>query len=234
MKISGRGTVGLGLILVIISFSAGILVGKNRAKPEPSVIGEQNENTRPSDPELNLNLIPGISDEDHIRGNREAEIILIEYSDYECPFCKNFHSTMQQVMDEYDNKVAWVFRHYPLPFHEKAMPTARAAEAASELGGSDAFWQMTDRIYEEMPNLEVDQLTNIALDLGLDPTKFASLYMSGNYDKKIKDQMETASKAGISGTPGTVIIRRNGQNSFIPGALPLDQVKQLIDQAIGS
>lgn len=91
-----------------------------------------------------------LDDDDHYRGNPDAEIVLVEYSDYECPFCTRFQTTMQQVIADYGDQVAWVYRHYPLPqLHPNAIMLANASECATELGGSDAFWELSDVLLAE-------------------------------------------------------------------------------------
>jgi len=92
--------------------------------------------------------LTAISEKDHVRGNRSAKIKLVEYSDFECPFCQRFHLTAKQVLDEYGNDVAWVYRHFPLDqLHPKARPTAEASECVYELGGDEAFWKFTDEVF---------------------------------------------------------------------------------------
>ncbi|MFA6602909.1 MAG: thioredoxin domain-containing protein, partial [Candidatus Shapirobacteria bacterium] len=118
-------------------------VGTGNLAAQPS--GEANAPA--AEPTPNLAAMPAVTDKDHIRGNKNAAIVLVEYSDYECPFCKNFHSTMQQVAKDYGNKVAWVYRHYPLPFHTNAQMEAEAAECVADVGGNDKFWQYTDLVY---------------------------------------------------------------------------------------
>jgi protein-disulfide isomerase len=85
---------------------------------------------------------------DHIRGNPNASVAVIEYSDYQCPFCKAVHPTYQKIMDTYGDDVMWVYRHYPLPFHPHAQKAAEGGECAAELGGNDAFWKYTDQLFE--------------------------------------------------------------------------------------
>ena len=88
--------------------------------------------------------------DDHIRGNPDAPVKIVEYSDAECPFCKSFHSTMQRVVDEYgaSGKAAWVYRHFPLDnIHPKADKEAEATECAAELGGNGTFWAYVDRLF---------------------------------------------------------------------------------------
>lgn len=95
--------------------------------------------------------IRGVQDNDHIRGNPNAEIVIVEFSDTECPYCKMFHETMKQVIAEYggDGRVAWVYRHWPIPsLHPKAPKQAEALECAAEQGGNEVFWKYTDMVYE--------------------------------------------------------------------------------------
>lgn len=104
-----------------------------------------------------LEKIRGIEANDHVLGNPEAEIILVEYSDPECPFCKQFHETVHQIISEYGSsgKVAWVYRHFPIEqLHPKAPKEAEALECAAEQGGgslgtnNEVFWKFTDKVYE--------------------------------------------------------------------------------------
>jgi len=187
----------------------------------------------PPEPKQDLNAIPSVSDKDHVLGNRNADIVLIEYSDFECPFCKKFHSTMQQVVKDYGNKVAWVYRQYPLGFHANAQKESEATECAAELGGNNAFWKYSDAIMERTTSngtgFALDKLIPLATELGLNTNKFKECLDSGKYAQHIKDEMSGASKAGIQGTPGTVIVAKNGKRDFIGGALPAESIKQQID-----
>lgn len=198
----------------------------------PSVAQQQVPNQQPPQPTQDLTAMPEVKDKDHIRGNKDADVVLVEYSDYECPFCKKFHPTMQQVMQEYGDKVAWVYRHYPLNFHPKAQKTAEATECAAEQGGNDAFWKMSDAIFEKMPDLELSQLSAVATEIGLDATSFQSCLDSGKYAEHIKGDQDGATKAGISGTPGTVIVGKNGKRDFVGGALPFEGIKTQIDAVL--
>jgi protein-disulfide isomerase len=91
--------------------------------------------------------LPPVTSADYVKGNRNGQVFLIEYSDYECPFCTRFHPTAQKVVDTY-SEAAWVYRHFPLDqLHPNARPAAEAAECVGELGGEDAFWKFTDEIF---------------------------------------------------------------------------------------
>ena len=187
-----------------------------------------------------LEKLAPITSRDHLRGNPNAGVLIVEYSDMECPFCKRFHSTMQQVMDEYskDGKVAWVYRHFPLDqLHPvKARKEAAASECANELGGNDAFWEFADRFFElTLSNNQTDisaVLPQIAREIGLDETKFNSCLTSRKYDKRIQDDLDNAIATGGNGTPWSIVVAKNGKKYPLSGAQPYATVRQLIDLAL--
>lgn len=192
-------------------------------------------NTAPAGPEPtpDTSQMPAITDADHIRGNKDADVVMVEYSDYECPFCKTYHPTTQQILNDYGDKVALVYRHYPLSFHQNAQKEAEASECIAELGGEEAFWNYTDTIFERTTSngtgFALDQLQPLAVELGVDGTSFQSCLDSGKYAKKVADDLAGGSKAGVSGTPGTILVAKNGKRDFVSGAYPVDAVKAQID-----
>ena len=181
-------------------------------------------------------MIP-ISSSDHIRGNPNAPVKIVEYSDTECPFCKRFHTTMKEVMNEYgkDGKVAWVYRHFPLDqLHSKARKEAVALECANEQGGNDKFWSYADRLYEVTPannGLDPAELPKIAQYVGLDTAKFNTCLASTKYDKHIEDEVQNAVATGGNGTPWSIVVGKNGKKYPLSGAQPISAIKQLIDLA---
>jgi len=187
--------------------------------------------------ESNITVRP-ITNQDHIFGNPDASVKIIEFSDIECPFCKRFHSTMNQVLDEYgkNGQVAWVYRHFPLDtLHPKARKEAEATECANELGGNDKFWAYLNRIFEVTPsnnNLDPKELPKIAAYVGLNKAKFSECLNSGKYAQHVADDLQDGQNSGGSGTPWSIIIAPNGKKIPLSGAQPYTAVKQLIDLAL--
>ncbi|MCX7996968.1 MAG: DsbA family protein [Patescibacteria group bacterium] len=177
----------------------------------------------------NLDAMPPIGKTDRVRGNKNAGVILVTYSDLECPFCKSFHATLNQVMEEYGDRVGLVYRHYPLSFHPKAQKAAEGAECAGELGGDQAYWAYIDTIFERMPDIEVSQFGEAATTAGVDTAAFQECLDSGKFAQKVKDDMDGGSAAGVSGTPGTILVARDGRKDFLGGAYPIEDVKAKID-----
>lgn len=175
---------------------------------------------------------------DHVRGNPSAPVTLIEYSDFECPFCKRFHSTVKKVVDESNGQVKWVYRHFPLDeLHPvKARKEAAASECAAELGGNDAFWKFADRFYELTPSnnkTDVDAvLPQIAREIGLDKTRFASCLSSGRHDRRVEEDYQNAVASGGRGTPWSIIVSKSGKTYPLSGAQPYAAVRQLIELAL--
>lgn len=164
--------------------------------------------------------------QDHWRGNTNARYVWVEYSDLECPFCKRIHPDLVKLMGE-NADIAWVFRHYPLPFHPKAQKSAEAVECANELGGTEAFWKMNDAIFEKMPDLELTQLADVASEAGVDAAAFQQCLDSGKFASKVKSEQDEGTKAGVQATPtGVIYDMKTGKTKLVEGALPYDSLKQ--------
>ncbi len=178
------------------------------------------------------------AERDHIYGDPEAVVSLIEYSDFECPFCKRFHITAKEIVDAYDGKVNWVYRHFPLAFHNPgAQLQAEASECAAALGGNDAFWKYTDTIYERTTSngdgFPVEGLVPLAREIGLDGDAFSDCLKERRYSKRVEEDFEEGVRIGIRGTPGNILLN-NESGSVIPrpGAAPFDTLKRLIDRLL--
>lgn len=169
--------------------------------------------------------VAAVTATDHVRGDlKKAKVVMIEYSDYECPFCSRHHPTMKQLTDKYGTDVAWVFRHFPLSFHPEAQPAANAAECASEQG---KFWEFTDALYENQDSISADYYGKVADQLGLKRSQFDECVKTKKYQSVIDADTASGRAAGVNGTPATFI---DGQ--LISGAVPLDSFTSLIDAAI--
>ena len=174
-----------------------------------------------------------VSKDDHILGDINAKIIIVEYSDLECPFCKVFHATMHRVVTESGGKVAWVFRHYPIPqLHPKAFREAEATECAWEQGGNEAFWKYTDRLFEvTLSNNKLDEaeLPRIAQYIGLNMTEFNECLASGKFKAKVQADIDDGAKTGVSGTPSSFILVKGKLVDTIPGAQQYETVMQKVN-----
>jgi len=176
---------------------------------------------------------------DHIKGNPDAPIKIVAYSDFECPFCQRFHNTMNELMKKYvdSGEVAWVFRQFPLEqLHPvKAQAVAVASECASELAGNDGFWKFTDRYFElTLTNNRTDTdvvIPQIAKEMGLNTTEFFACTKSGKYNEHIQADIANATETGGRGTPWSILIAPNGKTFPINGAQPLASIEQLINLA---
>ncbi len=181
---------------------------------------------------------PVDANRDHVQGNPDASISLIEYSDFECPYCKRFHPTPKKVLDSYGNRVNWVYRHFPLRFHNPgAQKQAEASECAGELGGNEAFWKYTDSIYTRTRSgghgFPLKQLVPLAEELGLERQPFKECLESGRYAARVKEDLDEGRTIGITGTPAT-ILRNNktGEVSVMSGAKSLAVFKTEIEKLL--
>ncbi len=175
--------------------------------------------------------IPAVDEKnDNILGSKNAKITLIEYSDFQCPYCASFYSTVAQARQEYDDQLRVVFRHFPLTsIHPQAQPAAEAAECAGEQG---KFWEFHNGIFENQSSLSADYYKVLAADLKLNVNKFNDCVSSGKYKSKIQQQQAAGSAAGVGGTPYSVLMDSDGNSVPISGAQPFDNLKAAIDSLL--
>lgn len=175
-----------------------------------------------------ISLAP-VTDDDHILGNVDAPITIVEYSDFECPFCSRFLPTINQILADYPNDVRVVYRHFPLSFHPEAGPSAEAAECAAEQG---AFWEYHDELFANQENLGDTLYSQLAQQLGLNTSAFADCLKSGRTATLVSEDQASGLAAGVGGTPHSIVVGPDGSMTPISGALPYAQVKPVIDSML--
>ena len=182
--------------------------------------------------DTNVTVRP-VSATEHILGSMDAPIKIIDYSDTECPYCKNFHQTLKDIYTKYvsTGQVAWVYREFPI--HSKSEKESEALECAADLGGNATFWKYLDEIFSVTPSndgLDPVQLPVIAKDVGLDATAFNSCLGSGKEATKVQADYQDAINAGGGslGTPYTVFVTPKGNIANTQGAIPYDAVNNYI------
>ena len=214
----------LGLLLILSIFTGGFGL-KN--SPTPGVIGAptpSREAPSPQIPSAGIANMKTLADDDPFLGKENAPVTIVEFSDFQCPFCERFYTqTLSQIENEYikTGKVKLVYRDFPLGFHQYAQKAAEAAECADEQG---KFWEFHNKIFENQQQLSSDNLKQWASKLGLDTNKFNGCLDSGKMTSEVQKDLKDGSAAGISGTPGFVI---NGK--LISGAQPFSVFKQVIE-----
>ncbi|MEO5376729.1 MAG: DsbA family protein [Magnetococcus sp. DMHC-6] len=172
---------------------------------------------------------------DHVFGNPGAEVTLIEYSDFECPFCKKFHPIPEEIVSQYKGRVNWVFRHFPLSFHgQSAQKEAEASECAAEQKGNDGFWEYAKLIYDNTATngkeFSQEKLFTWAKEAGLDEKQFQTCLQSGKMAIRVQEDIDEAKQIGITGTPASILlVQKTGQVRFISGALPLKAFEAIIE-----
>jgi protein-disulfide isomerase len=160
------------------------------------------------------------------RGPASAPVEIVEFSDFQCPFCLRAHPTVDEVLKTYGDRVRFVYRHYPLPGHPNARPAAEAAECAAEQG---KFWPYHDKLFATQSRLSDADLKQSAAELGMDASKFNACVDSHKYAAKVDTDLRAGQEAGVDGTPAFFI---NGR--LISGAQPYENFKKVIDEELQS
>lgn len=192
-----------------------------------------------SAPERNPEIVRPVSPEDHLVGNPEAPVVVVEYADLDSEFTKRFQKAMAQLMTEYgpSGQVAWVFRHLPLvDIHRNAGRHAEAAECAAELAGEDAFWRFIDLMHARAPrDTEFDPrgYSDLADQLGISGEALESCVTSGRHAARVEADFKNALDAGADATPYLVLFVEGQDPVTISGSMPYESLKRVIDQKLG-
>lgn len=155
-----------------------------------------------------------------IYGNPDADTTIVEFSDFECPFCARLHPTLKQVVDESEGAINWEFRHLPLTSHPGALPAAIASECVGDLAGNDSFWSFVNTLFANQRALTASFLESEAIKLGVDSEAYRSCLVSEEIAQRVDTDLQTAVAQGGSGTPFSVIEFADGATKSISGALP--------------
>lgn len=182
-------------------------------------------------------LVRPVTSNDHILGNPAAPVMIVEYSDFDCAYCKDFHETLHQIIANAgaSGQVAWVFREFPLiEIHPNALPHARVAECIAKTAGNDTFWKFATILFANQP-VEPASYGTLAKTAGISGDAFAACYADAvtSVDARIMADRENALAVGARGTPYSLILVAGAAPIVMDGAYPYEAVKQLVDQALG-
>ena len=222
MRIWQIATAVLAVLLIISIFTYGF-------RGAPTVTGTTVKETvkeavkeptpSPTEPKAEVG-----ADDDPVKGPATAKITIIEFSDFQCPFCARAVPTMEQIFKTYGDKVRLVYRDFPLSFHQYAQKSAEAAECADEQG---KFWEYHDSLFANQNALDIDSLKKYASDTKLDTAKFNECLDSGKYAEEVQKDFKDGQSAGVRGTPAFFI---NGR--LVSGAQPFETFKKIIDEEL--
>jgi protein-disulfide isomerase len=162
-------------------------------------------------------------------GKKDAKVQIVAFSDFQCPYCSRGADAMHAIAKKYGSKVAISFKHYPLPFHERAAPASEASLCVKKVGGDAKFWKFHDIVFKNQDKLDNDSLMKFAKDAGADQSKVKECYDKGEFKEVITKDMEYGNKVGVRSTPTFFV---NGQ--MVAGALPIEQFSEMIDEELES
>jgi protein-disulfide isomerase len=234
------------LVVVIgLAFAVGVLWQKvtdlqgGGTKTSPTVANNEGA-AAPSAPTTGkldaaqAEVIPPVDGDDHVRGGQNPEVYIVEYSDFECPYCASFHPTAQQALSEYGDQIAWTYRHFPLDtIHPKARPAANASECIAELAGNEGFWAFADEVFGNQAAGLAD-LSATAVKIGVNKAAFDTCMNENRHEAVVEVDYQEGIEAGVTGTPGNFIVNSKGEVWKLPGAVPYTTLKATIDEALAS
>jgi len=164
------------------------------------------------DDEGGMLRLPVSPERDHLRGDPELGVVLVEYGDFECSFCARAYTIVEEILRQIGDDVCFVFRHFPLTMaHPRAMSAAQASECAA---AQDAFWPMHHALFEHQDALEDEDLVRYATDLNLDVARFQDELASGSYERRVREDFLSGVRSGVNGTPTFFIDGRRHEGAW--------------------
>ncbi|MBI4021365.1 MAG: thioredoxin domain-containing protein [Candidatus Aenigmarchaeota archaeon] len=231
---------GLGKMFVVVFVAAllGTFLGGNAFSLTGNAVAPAAPAVAPSAPAPNPTptaagtiALAGLEDDDPVDGNPEAPVTIIEFSDFQCPFCGRFYLETLPGIQNYiaDGRVRIIYRDFPLSFHPEAQPAAEAAECAKEQG---KFWEFHDKVFENQGAISKSAYIQWAGELGMNVQQFTSCVETGKYRSEVQADFNAGSAAGVSGTPTFFVGPSGGQGVKIVGAQPFSTFQVAIDAAL--
>lgn len=214
----------LSIIIAGVIIAGAIVFTNTRIEAAPSTAQQQKQQEIPT----TQTKVRAPSAQDHIIGSPSAPIVLIEYSDFQCPYCNLVHPTIKRLVSESNGQIAWVYRHLPLEsIHPEARPSAIASECVNEQLGGEGFWAFADAMFANQKSLNAAFYEQTAVSLGADLTEFKACVASGTYASRVDADTSEAMNNGGQGTPYTVLYDNRGQIG-VSGALPYETFSSVI------
>ncbi|MDP2932739.1 MAG: thioredoxin domain-containing protein [bacterium] len=226
-----------GLLIAVGLSWSNIYVAKNYKTGTGGVqgaVGQQQNAVQPqANPSDLAKKYQPISASDHIKGDPNAPVKIIEYSDLDCPFCKVLQATLDKLIPDYKGKVAWIYRHMPIAgLHPNSFVKSVGAECAAKLGGEKSFWDFIDA-YMQVQDAKTGaaELAPLAKKIGLNVSEFNTCLSGSEFNKLITAQIENGAAAGGRGTPYMIIVKGDKIATLI-GAYPYEEIKNQVDQLL--
>jgi len=211
--LAGSILVGLALVAGAIFFSGIPGVGSSASADQASTGSPQREKEKLQ----------------RLYGDPDAKTTIVEFSDYECPYCSRLHPTLKKVVDESEGAIKWEYRHLPLAIHAAAEPAAIAAECVGDLVGNDAFWSYSTALLANQRGLNTAFLQAQAVTAGVDIAEYQSCIASSEVANRVQDDTQSALSFGGSGTPFSVVVFADGTTKTVSGALPYESWVQTLN-----
>jgi protein-disulfide isomerase len=219
----GTKTIAGIVVVVLVALTAYALTYGNSAGTG-ALIGGGSGSSVPNNGNVGNVATGNTEGEDPFFGPEDAAVTIIEYSDFQCPYCANAVPILSQIKAEYGDSVRFVFKDFPLSFHQNAQKAAEAGQCANDQG---MFWELHDKMFANQGSIDVGSIKGYAASLGLDTSQFNACLDSGKYASEVQQDFSEGKAAGVSGTPTFFI---NGKK--IVGAQPFSAFKQIIEQEL--
>jgi len=232
------------LIVLVLGFIAGSLWTENQMLKSAGITGENDQainEEKPIEESFALENIPDINESDHVIGAEKADVVMISYLDFQCPYCQQWHSTFNDLLEKYNEQITFVYRHFTLGF-SYSEKLAQASECVADVGGEEAFWKFTNTLYEKLLDKSIytleggnsiitdSSILTIAANSGASLTQVQSCLENQGTANVLEEMKAGALSAGIGGTPATIIISEKAGREIIPGALSVEEVEALLEK----